>query len=97
MIAIMVFMLVFYKLKLISVYDYLERRFDLTTRLLLSGLFQFVRAFATAVTVYSIAIVVELITGLAFFWSVLLLGAITVIYDVLGASGQSSTVMCCRC
>ena len=85
MIAIMVFMLpVFYKLKLISVYDYLERRFDLTTRLLLSGLFQFVRAFATAVTVYSIAIVVELITGLAFFWSVLLLGAITVIYDVLG-------------
>ena len=85
MIVIMVFMLpVFYKLKLISVYDYLERRFDLTTRLLLSGLFQFVRAFATAVTVYSIAIVVELITGLAFFWSVLLLGAITVIYDVLG-------------
>jgi len=85
MIAIMVFMLpVFYKLKLISVYDYLEQRFDLTTRLLLSGLFQFVRAFATAVTVYSIAIVVELITGLSFFWSVLLLGAITVIYDVLG-------------
>lgn len=85
MLVIMVFMLpMFYRLKLISVYDYLERRFDLKTRLLLSGLFQFVRAFATAVTVYSIAIVVELITGLSFFWSVVLLGVVTVIYDVLG-------------
>ncbi len=85
MLLIMVFMFpLFYRLKLISVYDYLERRFDLKTRLLLSGLFQFVRAFATAVTVYSIAIVVELITGMSFFWSVVLLGVVTVIYDVLG-------------
>lgn len=85
MIAIMVFLLpMFQQLKLISVYDYLERRFDLKTRLLLSGLFQFVRAFATAVTVYSIALVVELITGLGFFWSVVLLGVVTVVYDVLG-------------
>jgi SSS family solute:Na+ symporter len=36
------------------------------------------------VTVYSISLVVELISGLSFFWSVLLLGAITVLYDVLG-------------
>lgn len=85
MIAIMIFLVpLFHQLKLISVYDYLERRFDLKTRLLLSGLFQFVRAFATAVTVYSIAIVIELITGLSFFWSVILLGVVTVIYDVLG-------------
>lgn len=85
MIAIMVFMFpIFHRLELISVYDYLERRFDLPTRLILSGLFQFVRAFATAVTVYSIAIVIELITGLSFFWSVVLLGVVTVVYDVLG-------------
>ena len=85
MILIMVFLLpLFRSLSLISVYEYLEKRFDLSTRLLLSGLFQFVRAFATAVTVYSIALVVELITGLSFFWSVILLGVITVVYDVLG-------------
>ena len=73
MMLVMMFMFpLFYRLRLISVYDYLERRFDLKTRLLLSGLFQFVRAFATAVTVYSIAIVIELITGLSFFWSVVL-------------------------
>ena len=85
MIVIMVFLLpLFRSLELISVYEYLERRFDVSTRLLLSGIFQFVRAFATAVTVYGIALVVELITGLSFFWSVVLLGLITVVYDVLG-------------
>lgn len=85
MVFVMVFLLpLFRSLSLISVYDYLERRFDLSTRLWLSGLFQVLRAFATAVTVYSIALVIELISGLSFFWSVLLLGVMTVIYDVMG-------------
>ena len=85
MIGLILFMMpLFRHLRLVSVYAYLERRFDLATRLTLSGLFLFVRAFATSVTVYSIAIVIDLITGLGFFWSVLLLGAFTVIYDVLG-------------
>ena len=70
MIFIMLIMFpIFLNLKIISVYEYLENRFDLKTRLLLSGLFQFVRVFATAVTVYSLAIIIELITGLSFFWS----------------------------
>ncbi|WP_417359287.1 sodium:solute symporter [Gallaecimonas pentaromativorans] len=85
MVAIMVFLFpAFYRLRVISVYEYLEKRFDLKTRLILSGLFQLVRAFATAVTVYGISLVIELITGLSFFWSVLLIGAITLVYDVLG-------------
>lgn len=85
MILVMIFLLpLFRSLSLISVYAYLERRFDLATRLWLSGLFQLLRAFATAVTVYSISLVVELISGLSFFWSVVLLGAITVVYDVMG-------------
>lgn len=81
---ILFFMPLFRHLRLVSVYAYLEERFDLQTRLVLSGLFLFIRAFATSVTVYSIAIVIDLITGLGFFWSVILLGAFTVVYDVLG-------------
>lgn len=85
MIGLMLFLIpVFRRLKLISVYSYLEQRFDLKTRLTMSALFLVLRAFASSVTVYSISIVIELITGLSFFWSVLLLGAFTVIYDVLG-------------
>ncbi|QIB64626.1 sodium:solute symporter [Kineobactrum salinum] len=74
----------FRQLQLVSVYAWLERRFDLNTRLLLSGLFLLVRASATAVTVYSIAIVIDLILGTGFFWAVVLLGGFTVVYDVLG-------------
>ena len=56
MVVIMIFLLpVFRGLQLVSVYEYLERRFDLATRLTLSGLFQFVRAFATAVTIEPIS------------------------------------------
>jgi len=85
MIGLILFVMpIFRHLRLVSVYSYLERRFDTKTRLVLSGLFLFVRAFATAVTVYSIAIVIDLITGLGFFWSVLLLGGFTVVYDVFG-------------
>ncbi|MGQ9427493.1 sodium:solute symporter [Gilvimarinus sp. F26214L] len=85
MLAIMVFLLpMFHSLRLISVYEYLERRFDLATRLSLSAIFQLVRVFATAVTVYSIGLVIQLITGLSFFWSVMLLGAVTLVYDVFG-------------
>ena len=51
---------------------------------MLSGLFLFVRAFATAVTVYGVALVIDLITGLGFVTSVLLLGAFTVLYDCMG-------------
>ncbi len=83
-ILILFVMPLFRHMKLVSVYAYLEQRFDLKTRLVLSGLFLFVRAFATAVTVYSIAIVIELITGLGFVASVLLLGLFTIIYDVMG-------------
>lgn len=85
MIALMLFIMpLFRHMRLVSVYGYLEQRYDLSTRLTLSALFLFVRAFATAVTVYSIALVIELITGLSFTASVLLLGAFTVVYDVMG-------------
>ncbi|MEM8500967.1 MAG: sodium:solute symporter [Pseudomonadota bacterium] len=85
MVALLLFVTpLFRQLQLISIYAYLEQRFDLKTRLTLSGLFLFIRAFATSVTVYSVAIVIDLITGLGFVWSVILLGTFTIVYDVLG-------------
>ena len=85
MIVIMIFLFpIFYRLKVISIYEYLEKRFDLKTRLLMSAMFLLIRVFATGVIVYSVSIIVELITGLSFIYSVLILGLITIIYDVLG-------------
>jgi len=85
MIGIMLFLLPFFrKRRVISVYEYLEHRFGPGSRTLLSVLFQFLRAFATGVTVYGISIVVEDLTGMPFWAAVLLLGVITVLYDFLG-------------
>jgi SSS family solute:Na+ symporter len=92
MIIIMIFLLPFYrKLNLISVYEYLEKRFGIVTRTILSLLFQVLRAFATGVTVYGISIVLQELIGLPFYWAVLLLGTVTIVYDMLG--GMEAVVL----
>jgi SSS family transporter len=85
MIALMaVIFPVFRRLKLISLYAYLQKRFDRKTRMAISILFQFLRAFSTGVTVYGISLVLMVCLDLPFWAAVLLLGGITILYDVLG-------------
>lgn len=81
---ILLLMPFFRRLNIISVYEYLERRFGIGTRTLLSLLFQFLRAFATGVTVYGISLVVQQITGLPFAACTIFLCAVTVVYDFFG-------------
>lgn len=68
----------------VSVYEYLEWRFDRATRLLLSAVFLVSRSAATGVALYAAALVVEVITGLPLAACVLLTGALTVVYDAMG-------------
>ena len=75
---------IFRRLNLISLYAYLEKRFDAGTRTVISILFQFLRAFSTGVTVYGISLVLMLCLNIPFWVAVLLLGGVTVLYDVLG-------------
>ena len=75
---------IFRKLNLISLYAYLEFRFDRRTRTAISILFQFLRAFSTGVTVYGISLVLMVCLNIPFWAAVVLLGGITVLYDVLG-------------
>ena len=92
MVFIMIFLLPFYrKLNLVSVYAYQEQRFGRSARTTLSLTFQFLRAFATGVTVYGIAIVLESIVGIPFPVAVVILGVVTVIYDMLG--GMAAVVI----
>lgn len=85
MIAVMVLLLPhFRKLELISVYEYLEMRFDLPTRLLLSGVFLLSRGLGTGVGVYASALVLSVCLGLSLSWTIILIGVVTVIYDMLG-------------
>ena len=85
MIFIAIFLIpIFHRERLVSVYLYLGRRFDDKTQWLISGLFQVSRAAVAGITVYGVASMVSVVTGLSFTQSVLLFGAITIIYDVLG-------------
>jgi len=71
-------------LALISVYEYLERRFDRPTRLVMSAVFLISRAAATGVAVYAMAVVVQVLTGLPLPWCIVGVGGLTVLYDTLG-------------
>ena len=85
MIGLILFMLpLFRALKIISVYNYLEQRFNYATRLSLSVLFQFLRAFSTGVTVYGISLVLVSCLDIPFWVAALGLGIVTVIYDMFG-------------
>ena len=85
MIFIAVFLMpIFHRQRLVSVYLYLGRRFDAQTQRLISGLFQLSRAAVAGITVYGVASMIAIVTGLSFAQSVLLFGLITIVYDVLG-------------
>jgi len=67
-----------------SIYALLESRFDRQTRIWLSGIFQAARVLAAAITIYGVASILSLITGLSFSHAVLIFGLVTVIYDYFG-------------
>lgn len=71
-------------LALVSVYEYLERRFDRATRLVLSAVFLLSRGLATGVAVYAAAVVVQVCTGLPLAWCIVGVGGLTVVYDTMG-------------
>lgn len=79
-----VFMPFYMRLKLYTGYEYLERRFDLKTRLVASGLFLIMRGSHVALAIYAPSIVLSLLTGLSLHVSVLVMGVFTTIYTSLG-------------
>ena len=73
-----------YKAGIVSIYEYLERRFDASSRLLISFVFQISRSVATGVMVYTMALILQATTGINFWFSVLLIGLITLAYSFQG-------------
>ena len=68
----------------ISIYEYLEQKFARSTRLIISIAFQVVRAFGTAIMVYTTGIIIEAVMGIPFLQSVLVISIITLIYSLSG-------------
>ncbi|WP_299315813.1 sodium:solute symporter [uncultured Aquimarina sp.] len=73
-----------YKSGIISVYEFLEERFDASSRLLISFVFQISRSVATGVMVYTMSLILQATIGVDFWVSVLIIGVITLIYSYQG-------------
>ena len=75
---------VFHSLRIISVYEYLERRYDQKTRVVMSLVFQISRGLATGVTVYAAAIVLSVVLRIPLWSTIMLIGAVAMIYELFG-------------
>ena len=73
-----------YKSGVVSVYEFLENRFDSSSRLLISIVFQISRSVATGVMVYTMALILQATLNVAFWISILIIGVITLIYSFQG-------------
>jgi len=73
-----------YKSGVVSIYEYLERRFDRSTRVLISIVFQISRSFGTGVMIYAVALILMSVLDIPFYQTILLIGVITMIYSYQG-------------
>ena len=80
------FIPIYYRLRVLTAYEYLETRFDLKTRLLAASLFLIQRGLATGVTIYAPAIILSAILGWPLQPTIVGLGLFITFYTVVGGA-----------
>ncbi|KAL1425389.1 hypothetical protein MTO96_019186 [Rhipicephalus appendiculatus] len=83
-IAAYVFLPVFYKLQVISVYEYLERRFGKATRLTMSATFVIQMVLYMSVVLYAPAVALSAVTGISKWLSIISVGLVCTFYCTIG-------------
>ncbi len=83
-IVILVFLPLYDRLRVVSAYEYLEKRFNLPVRLLASGMFILLRIAWMASMTYTTGLVLEQISGIPVAYSIAIMGAVTLAYTVTG-------------
>lgn len=68
----------------VSIYEFIERRFDASTRMILSVVFQISRALSTGVMVYTIALILQAVLDIDFIYTIPLISIVTIIYSWQG-------------
>lgn len=82
-----VFVPLYRRLNVYTAYEFLGRRFDTKTRVLGALLFLVQRGLAAGITIYAPAIIVSTVLGWSLDLTVLLSGALVILYTVMGGSG----------
>ncbi|MBA9074048.1 SSS family transporter [Flavobacterium gossypii] len=80
------FIPIYHRLKVYTVYEFLEQRFDLKTRSLAAILFLIQRGFSTGITIYAPAIVLSSILGWNLNLMNIVIGILIIIYTMTGGT-----------
>jgi SSS family transporter len=75
---------IFHRSGVYTAYEYLEKRFDVKTRLLVSLVFLISRGLAVGVTLSAPAIVLSVILGISDTWTVILMGGVITLFATVG-------------
>lgn len=76
----------YYKLNVYTAYEFLEKRFDLKTRLLAALFFLAQRGLAAGITIYAPAIILSSVLGWDISITCLLVGSLVIVYTVSGGT-----------
>jgi solute:Na+ symporter, SSS family len=77
---------VYHRLRVYTAYEYLEQRFDRRTRQFTAVLFLISRGLASGLAIYAPALVLSAVLGWPVLWTNWALGAVTILYTVVGGS-----------
>lgn len=81
-----VFLPIYYRLKVYTAYEFLESRFDLKTRTLTAGLFLVQRGLAAGITIYAPSIILSTLLGWNLTITNVFIGMMVIIYTVSGGT-----------
>jgi SSS family solute:Na+ symporter len=80
------FVPLFSKLKVYTAYEFLEKRFDVKTRILTSALFLLQRGLSTGISIYAPSIILSSLLGWDIFLTNIVMGGLLIIYTVTGGA-----------
>ncbi|MFD2969440.1 sodium:solute symporter [Sphingobacterium bambusae] len=80
------FVPIFHKLKVYTAYEFLEKRFDVKTRVLTALLFLIQRGVSTGITIFAPSIILSSILGLDVTYTTLIIGSAVILYTVWGGT-----------
>src|SRR5215210_605945 len=80
------FVPLFSRLKVFTAYEFLEKRFDIQTRVLTSFLFLLQRGLSTGISIYAPSIILSSLLGWDIFLTNIVMGGLLIIYTVSGGA-----------
>jgi solute:Na+ symporter, SSS family len=80
------FVPIYHRMRVFTAYEYLEKRFDVKTRVFTASLFLLQRGLSTGITIYAPSVILSSILQIDANYTTLLIGSIVVMYTVYGGT-----------